>query len=179
VGNRLNSLNALGKSPLRRSVERVQSRDHSQSTGFRFLCLTAWGFESRRSHVRFSSVRSTTRKPEGLWGPLRKLIGRFRFRAGERILLVGQRARSVSGRQSCPVSHQVHGRGLSRGSRTTSHCARSAGAEVGSMAARQVRLRDAVAPADTARAGSSPTTRSAGSGATLRADHPPRAALST
>jgi hypothetical protein len=49
-GNTLNSLYALRKSPLRTSVERVQSRDHSQSTGFRFLCLTAWGLESPRSH---------------------------------------------------------------------------------------------------------------------------------
>ena len=37
LGNSLNSLYALGKSPLRISIERVQSRDHSQSTGFRFL----------------------------------------------------------------------------------------------------------------------------------------------
>ena len=54
--NRLNSLNALGKSPLRKRDERVQSRDHSQSTGFRFLGLTVCGFESRRSHATFEDL---------------------------------------------------------------------------------------------------------------------------
>jgi hypothetical protein len=63
LGNNLNSLYALGKSPLRISIERVQSRDHSQSTGFRFLCLTAWGFESPRSHMtsRVLSLESPKR----------------------------------------------------------------------------------------------------------------------
>src|ERR1043166_20673 len=61
LGNSLNSWYALGKSPLRISIERVQSRDHSQSTGFRFLCLTAWGFESPRSHSRRSCDRRALR----------------------------------------------------------------------------------------------------------------------
>ena len=63
MGNRRNSSNAPGKSPLRKRVERVQRRDPSQSTGFRFLCLTAWGFESPRSHARKASYCSTLRPP--------------------------------------------------------------------------------------------------------------------
>jgi len=38
-----------------KGVERVQSRDHSLLAGFRFLCLTACGFKSRRSHVQKAS----------------------------------------------------------------------------------------------------------------------------
>ena len=82
TGNCLNCLYAFRKSPLRRRVERVQSRDHSQSTGFRFLCLTAWGFESPRSHfvlalatswlgplrVRVLSVPSGCKSPRSHFG---------------------------------------------------------------------------------------------------------------
>lgn len=52
--------------------------------------------------------------------------------------------------------------------------ARRAGAEPTLALVGRVRLRGTLAPADAALAGSSPTTRSAGSGATP-ADHPPRA----
>ena len=73
VGNRPNSWHALGKSPLRRRVERVQSRDHSQSTGFRFLSLTRSGFESPRSHYVLSVTWKVAKAfPESREGPFRK-----------------------------------------------------------------------------------------------------------
>jgi hypothetical protein len=65
VGNSFNSLDALGKSPLRISVERVQSRNHILSTRFRYQWVTPCRFESGHSHKHLADRASA-------WKPLRE-----------------------------------------------------------------------------------------------------------
>jgi hypothetical protein len=119
-GNNLNSLHALGKSPLRRKVKRVQSRDHSQSTGFRFLSLTRSGFESRRSHTSF---RALEKSGEPFESHERSFEGTKGFPEG------GSRGEGrVSPRRTVPWGSResrFHGRPCSRGSSGVGHSFRS------------------------------------------------------